>query len=66
MYNAGDKDPTLVLYIGIVYLQLGNIEEAIIWFARATRTPSPISSISVIMIYNDSPFGNTLTSNAFE
>ena len=57
-YNEGNEDPSLVPYIGIAYVQLGNIEEAINWFERAAESPGPINSISAVIIYNYSAIWN--------
>ena len=58
LHNAGNDDPLLVPSIGIVYTHLGVIEEAIIWFERATETPSPFSSLSAIMFYDNAALWN--------
>ena len=57
-YNAGNEDPLLGPYIGGVYTHLGNIEEAIIWFERATETPAPVNGVSAIWSYDNSAIWN--------
>ena len=57
-YNEGNDDPSLVPYIGNAYLQLGNIEEAIIWFERAAESPGAANGMSIVQIYNDSTIWN--------
>ena len=54
MYNEGNEDPALAPYIGVAYVRLGNIEEAINWFERAVGSPSPANIISIAMVYNNS------------
>jgi len=57
-YNEGNDDPALVPYIGNAYLQLGNIEEAIIWFERAAVSPGVGNGMLIVQIYNDSTIWN--------
>ncbi len=58
MYNEGNEDPALAPYIGVAYVRLGNIEEAINWFERAVGSPSPANIISIAMVYNNSAVWN--------
>ena len=45
LYDAGNDEPLLVASIAVVNVHLGNIEEAIDWFERATETPNPFHSL---------------------
>jgi tetratricopeptide (TPR) repeat protein len=58
LYDAGVQDSMLVPFIGLVYTQLGNIEEAIIWFERATEIPAPVTGVSAIWSYDNSAIWN--------
>ncbi len=54
LYNEGNEDPSLAPYIGVAFVHLGNIEEAINWFERAAESPGIANRISIAMIYNNS------------
>ena len=58
LYDAGDQSPALVPFIGGVYTHLGNIEEAIIWFERATETPGPVNAYPANWLYHNSALWN--------
>jgi len=53
-HDAGNYAPMLVPSIGIVYTHLGVIEEAIVWFERATETPNPFGMLPAQMFYDNS------------
>ncbi len=58
LHNAGNDDPLLVPSIGIVYTHLGNIEDAITWFERASETPNPFHSLPSMFSRQDSALWN--------
>ena len=58
LYEDGNEDPSLAPYIGVAYVQLGNIDEAINWFERAAESPGPAYGISIVMVYNNSAIWN--------
>ena len=58
LHNAGNYAPLLVSSIGHVYVHLGNIEEAIDWFERATETPNPFHSLSGMFFSRNSAIWN--------
>ena len=57
-YNEGSEEPSLVPFIGIAYVQLGNVDEAINWFERAAESPSPLNGLTAVMIYTNSATWN--------
>jgi TolB-like protein/Tfp pilus assembly protein PilF len=52
-HNAGNDEPLLLPIIGVIHVHLGDIEEAIVWFERATETPNPFNSIGIMEFHDN-------------
>ncbi len=55
LHDAGNEQPALVPFIGIVFGLLGEVEEAINWFERGAATPSPLGTLLPIVWFYDHP-----------
>ncbi len=58
LHDSGNDFPLLVPAIGILYTHLGQIEEAINWYERATEVPNPFHAIGASFFYQNAALWN--------
>ena len=56
--ESDEYDPILIPNIGAAHVYLGEIEEGIDWFERATEIPNPFYSLSVMFLHDNGAVWN--------
>jgi TolB-like protein/tetratricopeptide (TPR) repeat protein len=54
LHDSGNDFPLLAPAIGVLYTHLGQIEEAINWYERATEVPNPFHALGASFFYQNS------------